>query len=371
MKIAICCNHSMPHCGGSEYIIQQIAESMQKDYNHNVVIFSKSILKSIIYNDIKIIPCFNDNVFLSQISNFDHILIYSDYFCYWPLILKNREKISAKISIALVGMNRMLSGGNSDKNCFDLFIKKYKQFNVITHSDNYLDYKKCREYKIPVNVIHNFVNLEKFKKEIDFRKKYKIDTQYIVLCVSNFFYGKGQENLVKILNILSETRDDFTVVFISNKVNFRPSKILSLECKKQLNRSSFKYKFLENIPRKDVISSFFDSDVFAFPSQKEVSPIVILESMAAELPWVSFPVGNTTQLKGGIISEIRGIDEKNNLICDSSNFKYFANCVGKILDDKEIEKKLKKEGKEQIEKEYNYKKIMENYNQIFIEQSYC
>ena len=366
MKIAICCNHSMPHCGGSEYIIQQIAESMQKDYNHNVVIFSKSVSRSIVYNGIKITPCLNENVFLNQISSFDHIFVYSDYFNYWPLILKNREKISAKISIALVGMNKMLSSGHMDKCCFDLFIKKYKQFNIITHSNNYLDYKKCKEYKIPVNVIPNFINLEKFRKKIDFRKKYKIDTQYIVLCVSNFFYGKGQEKLIRILNILSKNRNDFTAVFISNRVNFRPSKILSLECKKQLNRSSFKYKFLEDIPREDVISSFFDSNVFAFPSQKEVSPVVILESMAAGLPWVSFPVGNIIQLKGGIVSEVRGRDKKNNLICDSNNFRYFANCINKIFDDKKIEEKLKKEGKEQIEKEYNYKKLMEKYNQIFV-----
>ena len=67
MKIAICCNHSMPHCGGSEYIIQQIAESMQEDYKHDVIILSKSVSKSLIYNKIKIIPCANkDDLFLKM-----------------------------------------------------------------------------------------------------------------------------------------------------------------------------------------------------------------------------------------------------------------------------------------------------------------
>ena len=61
MKLGICCNHSYPHCGGSERIIQQIAESMSNKYHHKVDILSFSIKKTLYNNNVKLIPCLKDS----------------------------------------------------------------------------------------------------------------------------------------------------------------------------------------------------------------------------------------------------------------------------------------------------------------------
>ena len=128
MKIAICCNHSWPHIGGSEKIVQQIAESMNQEFKHDVTIISDSAHKTRIHNNIKIVENpRNVQVFLKMLATFDHVLVYSDYFVYWPHIVANIENIKAKVHIALVGMNYMRSQNRGSKTCFDSFIKEYSR----------------------------------------------------------------------------------------------------------------------------------------------------------------------------------------------------------------------------------------------------
>jgi glycosyltransferase involved in cell wall biosynthesis len=48
------------------------------------------------------------------------------------------------------------------------------------------------------------------------------------------------------------------------------------------------------------------ADLFLFTSRVECAPLVILEAMAAGVPWVSFDVGNVSELPGGIVVRSRG-----------------------------------------------------------------
>ena len=140
MKLLICCNHSYPHIGGSEIVIQNIAEFLYNKFGYDITIFSFSIPKPIYHNGIRILPCPTKfNIFKKFIEKYNHIFIYSDHFRYWYNILENIEEISSKISIALVGMNFMLSSTLSGKNTLSLFREKNKYFNIITHSNNYQD----------------------------------------------------------------------------------------------------------------------------------------------------------------------------------------------------------------------------------------
>lgn len=44
------------------------------------------------------------------------------------------------------------------------------------------------------------------------------------------------------------------------------------------------------------------ADLFLFTSRVECAPLVILEAMAAGVPWVSFDVGNVSELPGGLVA---------------------------------------------------------------------
>jgi L-malate glycosyltransferase len=47
------------------------------------------------------------------------------------------------------------------------------------------------------------------------------------------------------------------------------------------------------------------ADLFLFTSRVECAPLVILEAMAAGVPWVSYDVGNVSELAGGIVVSSR------------------------------------------------------------------
>ena len=371
MNLTICVNHSMPQTGGSEIVTQQIAEHMTAK-GINTTIISRNTLLPITFNGIKIIPAgFYGGQFLKTLENTkpDHVLVYSDYFKYWPDILNNIEKAKYKVTLIPVGFNAALS----DTNIMGKFRKYSKYFNIVTHSDNYQDYKLCKSLGIPVKVIPNGIdkwkefNIYRPDRLPNFIKKYKIDTDKIILCVSNFFPGKGQEHLPKILEKIYKTFKDFTMVFISSTVDFKYANILRERFKKIiLKNCKFKYKFLVDIPRDDIVAAYRTSDVFVFPSQKEVAPLVILEAMAEGCPWVSMPVGNVETLKGGLIVKDLKKDLDNNLCYTEETYNTFAMLILKLLLDETFNCELGTEGINMINEELNWDIISEKYYNLFM-----
>lgn len=364
MKLVLCCNHSWPHIGGTEKVVRQISTSMSEKYGHDVFVISRSLLKPIKDGKISMIPCSRDPLsFLKQIQALkpDHTFVYSDCFSFWPTIVDNAEKIPGRKSIALVGMNYMLS----HRNVFNIFRDKKDQFRIVTHSDNYQDYKDCTYYNLPVTVINNGINLPEFSKEVSNPLPENLKDKKIILCVSNFFPGKGQDHFIEVANRLSRKRDDFVVVFISSTVNFFYAQVLRNKVEGLLKKASFPFLFLKDIDRDQVIRYFLSSSVFAFPTQKEVAPVVVLESMASKLPWVSMPVGNTRLLKGGFLVPYSTKDKDGYALYNEQSYDVFTNHLYNILENDDLRKTLGEEGYYQIANEYNWEKIEAQYNDLF------
>ena len=122
--------------------------------------------------------------------------------------------------------------------------------------------------------------------------------------------------------------------------------------------------FLRDLLREDVVAAFKNSNVFIFPSKKEVSPLVILESQAAELPWVSMNVGDVEGRKGGIIIQADKVDLKGYKIITPSIIDKYVESIVSIIKDRELKNKLVGEGKEDI-KEYDWNNIYQAYDRVF------
>jgi glycosyltransferase involved in cell wall biosynthesis len=54
-----------------------------------------------------------------------------------------------------------------------------------------------------------------------------------------------------------------------------------------------------------VAAAIAAADLFLFTSTVECAPLVILEAMAAGTPWVSYDVGNVSELPGGLVADSR------------------------------------------------------------------
>src|SRR3954471_15411802 len=111
MRLVICCNHSPPHIGGSEKVVQQIAESMAASpYNHEVIVLSHSLHKILENAGVRYEPCpKTPEAFLAYLKLLKpgHVHIYSDCFHEWFDLLEESNTIPCHKSIALVGMNVM------------------------------------------------------------------------------------------------------------------------------------------------------------------------------------------------------------------------------------------------------------------------
>jgi len=93
---------------------------------------------------------------------------------------------------------------------------------------------------------------------------------------------------------------NFQYIQLCSDTEFAISNHLIASWKKKVYTSRIgNAHLLENVPREDVVAFFKASNLFASTSEKEVAPLVILEAMAAQTPWVSFDVGNIRGLKGG------------------------------------------------------------------------
>jgi len=99
-----------------------------------------------------------------------------------------------------------------------------------------------------------------------------------------------------------------------------------------------------------VQSAVAAADLFLFTSRVECAPLVILEAMAAATPWVSYDVGNVSELPGGVV--VGGLEE-------------LLRAAGQILDGKRPE--LGPQGREAWEADHRWENIVSRYESVFKE----
>jgi len=359
MKICILCNFG-PYLsvGGSEAVIMAVAEEMVKKYNYEVDIYAHNYKKAFRCNGINLFPCPKGDKIINKISNkYSHIFVYSDSFWNMEDILHIIKKIVPRLSLCLVGAYFL----QSHPDMFNLLKENIDRFNLITHSTFTPDYKWCIDNNLPVKVIPNGVNLEEFRNNsINFREKFNIKEKYIILNVGNYFFGKGFELLPQIARKIKSK--DIIILSISNSVKYPYDKIFFERTKKQ--SKGLNIRFLRDLPREDVVAAFNVSDLFLFTSKKEVAPLVILESQAAKLPWISMDVGNVKERRGGIVINNNKEDHKGYKIVDDKIINSYLVNIADILELKDVREKLINDGQKNIDK-IGWKNIVPLYHEVF------
>jgi len=357
LKLAICCNFSHPSIGGSEAVIKNISDRLVENYDYEVSVYSFSCNSSFVENGVKYIPCRKGSEFISQIAQNDHIFVYSDSFWGFDTLVRNIDKIASRLSVALVGAYHL----QSHLNIFNLLKDNIDRFNLITHSPIISDYKWCVNNDLPAKVIPNGVNIDEFRNNfINFREKYNIKEKYIILNCSNWFFGKGQEILPIICKKIKS--DDFIILQLSNTVQYPYDKIFFNRTKQQ--SKGFNIRFLRDLPREDVVSAFKCSDIFLFSSKKEVAPLVLLESQASKLPWVSMDVGNVKERSGGIVISNNNVDHKGYKIVDDKIINSYLVNIADVLELEDVRNKLIQEGQKNIDK-IDWNNIVPLYHEVF------
>jgi len=361
MRISICVNHFYPSVGGAEIVAKTIADYIAE--HHEVSVFTRKLGQKRDQRDFSY-PVYEyiagDIVgFEKKIRDIkpDLVFVYSDVFDFFRTIATKRQPY--QVILALCGANWL----HSHRNYINMLYRNMRNIKaVICHSERERDYRICSTefIKNKTVVIPNGVWLDEFDTNTKTRQDLApdiADKRWLVN-VSNFFPGKGQEHLADIFLQMPEI-DQTAYIQISSDIDFDIGKVLEGRWKlatRKLKKKGMKVKLMKNIPREDVIGFLKQSNVFTFSSEKEVAPLVLLESMASSLPWVATNVGNADDLKGGLC--VRSIkDSRYHSVFDKRTKLHFVETVSKMLNTPSVGV----EGRKQIEDELTWDKILPQY----------
>lgn len=362
LKVVVCVNHFHPSIGGAEIVAKTIADYLAK--YHEVSVFTRKLIDKERDSRDFSYPVYGYRTgdivgFEAKIRDIkpDVVFVYSDVFDFFRTLSTKRQPY--QIILALCGANWLYS----HRNYLNMLYRNMKNIKaVVCHSKRERDYKICSTefIKDKTVIIPNGIYLDEFDKNTKTRQELapEIADKRWLVNVSNFFPGKGQEHLVDIFSQLPEI-EQTVYIQISSDIDFDIGQMLEGRWKlatRRLKAQGMKVKLMKNIARENLIGFLKQSNVFTFPSEKEVAPLVLLESMAASLPWVATNIGNAEDLKGG--SCIRSIkDSRYHSVFDKRVELQFREAILKMWNTPTVGT----EGRQQIENELTWDKILPQY----------
>lgn len=354
-----------PHVGGAELVVQQLSERLAKR-GHNVTVATTRLAERTF-----------DQLNGVQIEEFDvqgaiaRGFTGSDIAHYQQFLLKHPADImmnyAAQQWATDLAFDTLASTSNRRVNIiapcgysalsdsktlqmpqfadyFNKVIPTYlpKYDAAVYNSQRYQDYQFAQNHGFANSVIiPNGVGEEEFSQapKVNFRQKYNITTRYMGLCVAGFYPGKGQDRVIDCVRQMN--RPDFTMVFIGKEGNLLAK---LKEKSKRLN-----VKFMVGIPREDILAAYHQADIFLFGSEKECSPLVIIEAKASHTPFVSTDCGNIREWKGGVV-------------CAPEKMAVYAN---RILDEEIIHRSFAEDGWKEWKEKLTWETIVDKYENLY------
>jgi len=338
MKILLCCESFSPNTGGVQKMMHEIGMQFVS-FGHNVSVATTwNESRDFIEIDGLRIHSFkvqgnSSKGLIGEVGKYQDFLINGDYDCLlvmaaqqWTLdamlpVLNEIKYIKLHIPCGYSGF----------------FQKKYSHYynemksylsgfdHLIYNASDYRDINFARNLGLndKINIIPAGASEAEFGQNPKLNIKNKLgimDKDFIFLSVGNPPYLKGHREIIKAYNKAELSGDS---VLVLNGAYEKHSQHFSKEWFKDILRralgrapSSIK-KLAKNIRannkrvifidlnRNEIVSLFYESDLFVFASYVEYSPLVIYECLAAGLPFLTVPVGNTQEIisnsNGGVI----------------------------------------------------------------------
>ena len=204
-----------------------------------------------------------------------------------------------------------------------------------------------------VKIIRNGVNLKSLVSKQNFKKKYQINSKFI-LFVGRFSKVKGIETLIYACNNIKNELKTSGVRLVIMGVDFGyQDEMLALIKKLDLSEEIM---VIKNPPRDDVISAYGESEFLVLPSQWELSPLVPLESFAFKKPVISTN-------SHGIPYTVQ--NNKNGILVEAENPVELSNAIMKLLKDTELRDKFGLYGYDFVHNECNCVSMAKNSLKLY------
>jgi glycosyltransferase involved in cell wall biosynthesis len=190
------------------------------------------------------------------------------------------------------------------------------------------------------------------KFQYNLRQKWKIGNRFWLLNVSNHVKTKGHRTL----RSLAQSLPEMVVTNIGNPVSVERFGLGKTGLKSPCYYECLADNILidnyltKQTDRQTLIGAYQQADVFVMPSEIEAAPVVLLEAMAAGLPWVSFEVGNVAELSGGIVVQ---------------NEAQMREAILTLQHSPTLRQQLSAAGRAQAVERYDWKQVAKQYQQLY------
>lgn len=205
-------------------------------------------------------------------------------------------------------------------------------------------------------VIRNGVDLEEWSAApLGMRAKWKVENRFWLLNISNHSQQKRHQMFFELAGLLQGIGATCTIVGDPLAMDRWGLGRLGLkggcfyECRMH-SATSKSVGLRSSVPRGEVVSAIQEADLVVSTSRWEANSVVLLESMTAGTPWVSTDVGSARENAGGVIAD---------------STEEMAESVIQLLQDPARRRTLGKEGQIQAAERHDWKRIADQYLQLY------
>lgn len=418
MKILIGTDYYYPSVGGQQIVLKEIAERLVK-LGHKVTVATSKMQSRFAnnHNSVQIKEFDIEGSYIhgiqGKVNDYQNFLVNGDFDVIlikaaqgWTIdaLIPILDKIKTRKVFIPCGFSALYNPHYVEY--YTLMPEILRQFDhLIFYASDYRDINFAIDHNVTnFSIIPNGASEIEFSvpKESDFRERLNIENDtFVILTVGTFTGGKGHYELAQafqnanfnqpatlILNgnqpsIISKLK---TNVLVKQYLRMGPRSMLKriyrdllhklrlsekplkrdwTDITKEVNsEKSNKTIIITDFKREDVIQAFLNSDLFVFASNIEYSPLVLFESAAAGLPFLTVPVGNSKEIinwtQGGVLCPAP-IDDNGRTNVDPS---ILADEIMKLANDPKKRNQLGKKGKKNWQNRLTWEKITLEYEKV-------
>lgn len=421
MKILFCVEFYFPSIGGAQEVVRQIAERMAAK-GHDVTVATSKISSrtSLRHQGVKIVEFdVSGNLvrglrgdvgayqsFLSK-QDFDVVFFYAAQQWTFDASWEVLKRIPGKKVLVPCGYSGLYDPAYKDY-FHEIGGVLAKMDAVVYHARDYRDLKFANSLGLANSVvIPNGADIEEFERSKDFDLRLRLgakESAFVILTVGTMTGMKGHLELA--LAYAEANFDDRHTLLILNgnrphasgkksslfsrfsrlvlsygfhyairhtvkigliALGFRVGKSNTIErVAADINRQKRKKVVLVDLPRPDLVQAYLQADLFVFASNIEYSPLVLFESAAAGLPFLTVPVGNARE-----IIEWTGGGEICAAPLDSHGYTHvnpekLARHLESLAKDDARRIEMGKRGKDAVRSRFNWAHLANEYESLFV-----
>lgn len=315
LNILHCVESYFPDVGGMQEVVRQLSERLVK-LGHHVTVATRKIVerKSTNINGVEIVEfkikgnavngIIGDKdvyeAFLLN-SNYDVVTFFAAQQWATDIALPILDKIKGKkvsVPTGYSGFYKEEYQGYFEN--MKSWIHAYDMNVYLSH--DYRDINFAKENGVTKNVvIPNGAGEDEFLSETknDVRKELGIPANhFLILHVGSYTGVKGQQEAIEIF-LRSSIKRGTLLMIGNNSENYRaPYRKFFIMAFLKMKNFLFGDKkiIFKSFSRSFTVAAYKQADLFLFPSNIECSPIVLFESAAAGLPFLSTDVGNSVEI---------------------------------------------------------------------------